>query len=732
MKVERLKDKIVETGFWALSLVVSAFIAGIFAFYAEAPMDGYKKSGQWNAQLIVVEKTLPEAEGLETGDRIISVDGVALARRKIKSLLGLIAELKAPHSSAMYEVERNGRVMAVEVPLHKIGWWRMLTLYSTRSLLALFFIITASILFLRSGPALPGDRSSLYQSRSLRIISYGLVLGAVNITLGVDTPIGSGGDWMSLMSIPGPVTSGIACGLMLHFLLIFPPGENFFTRSRWAIYAIYGSYLPLAIATTAFTLEGKSAPPLLTEVRYLLIAAFILSAIVVAFHSYSRATCSLKKNQMRALAWGVTVGLCPWLFASLLPSIVGIGSLIDPRVVIISLALIPISLLVATSRHRLLEIDRLIRRSLVYTLALAATTGIYLIAFAAITGFIEIRTGLSDPLTAAVMSALLLAFAFNPLKALSERLVAKLFYRGSVNPREAFSQLSLAISQVIRLPQLVEVLTATVPRAFATRGAALIVLNEDGQWQVFASSQEIYRSVTEEADRLVSDIKSFPKLWPATLYPVVEQDQEKRVALPGGTALCFPMSVRGRLAGIYLLGEKLSDRLYRTDELDTLRTLAHHAATALDNACAYQRLNDLNAELEMLIELRTEQLQQVNLELGHKNTNLIKQNAELARLLEELRETQAALVEAERRAAIGEIVITVCHEINNPLSAIIGQAQLIQLSPEGVPDPIMEKVRIIDQCSDRIREITDKMRQLKTAKTVIYAGREKMIDIHQD
>ncbi len=52
--------------------------------------------------------------------------------------------------------------------------------------------------------------------------------------------------------------------------------------------------------------------------------------------------------------------------------------------------------------------------------------------------------------------------------------------------------------------------------------------------------------------------------------------------------------------------------------------------------------------------------------------------AELSATLAELRDAQAALVQGERLASIGELVAGVAHEINNPLNAVAGSAEPLE------------------------------------------------------
>jgi two-component system NtrC family sensor kinase len=53
-------------------------------------------------------------------------------------------------------------------------------------------------------------------------------------------------------------------------------------------------------------------------------------------------------------------------------------------------------------------------------------------------------------------------------------------------------------------------------------------------------------------------------------------------------------------------------------------------------------------------------------------------NAELTATVDRLRSTQAQLVQAEKMSAIGQLVAGVAHELNNPLTSVIGYAQLVQ------------------------------------------------------
>ncbi len=112
--------------------------------------------------------------------------------------------------------------------------------------------------------------------------------------------------------------------------------------------------------------------------------------------------------------------------------------------------------------------------------------------------------------------------------------------------------------------------------------------------------------------------------------------------------------------------------------------------------------------------------------------NLIKMKKmqdELSHLNQELKKTQEKLIDKEKEAVVVEMAGAASHELNQPLTAIMGNLQLAisKLSPD---DPMSEKLnRILNQV-ERMVDIVKKIGQITRYRTKQYAENVKIVDIN--
>jgi signal transduction histidine kinase len=121
------------------------------------------------------------------------------------------------------------------------------------------------------------------------------------------------------------------------------------------------------------------------------------------------------------------------------------------------------------------------------------------------------------------------------------------------------------------------------------------------------------------------------------------------------------------LGAIYVDNQETSAP-FSSDSLKTAEALARHAALAIENAQLFER------------EQRT---------------------------IEELRQAQKQLLQSEKLATIGQMAAGIAHELNTPLTYIMGNLELIQLQP--VSEPQQEMLTSVARGAERIKSLAQSL-----------------------
>jgi signal transduction histidine kinase/sensor domain CHASE-containing protein/CheY-like chemotaxis protein len=152
--------------------------------------------------------------------------------------------------------------------------------------------------------------------------------------------------------------------------------------------------------------------------------------------------------------------------------------------------------------------------------------------------------------------------------------------------------------------------------------------------------------------------------------------------LSGATAMIAePLIYRDRLIGAISLDNQGSTKPFSDEDRELLGLFAAQAAIAI-----------LNARLFAEIQERTTHLAQLS-------TELQSEISERRQAVERLEQQHETLFQSEKLAAMGSLLASVAHELNNPLSVVTMQADL--LSDEMLDQAGAERVRLISQSAER-------------------------------
>jgi hypothetical protein len=233
---------------------------------------------------------------------------------------------------------------------------------------------------------------------------------------------------------------------ILHFALVFPRPLPLVT-GRWRVLALYGlPYLLflghlLATRPGATTILSWLATWEAIQGGYV----FVILVLILLATSWQYRTSreGVARQQVRwvVLALLVTGGLTLVLYV--LPPLLGLPQINANAIALIAL-IFPLGIAAAILRHHLFDIDVIIRRTLVYSVL---TTLLALIYFASVVLLQYLLTDLigAGSTVAIVISTLLIAALFTPLRRRVQDIIDRRFYRRRYDAQQVLASFAATI-----------------------------------------------------------------------------------------------------------------------------------------------------------------------------------------------------------------------------------------------------------------------------------------------
>jgi hypothetical protein len=404
---------------------------GFIAYRFSLPTDGWL-SGEPDeidsVGYIYEANIIGVPSGLQPGDHLVAVEGIALAETGFPDLLSLKDSWRAGNT-VRYTVLRGEQTVELDVPL--THWDVGQYLRETQSAadlvtyLGVFAFLGISLLAFWRRPENPAARALLVLATIVLVLYLAVDLLPGMVIDEVFVAAAYGG-----FLFTGALFSLLLPPAFIRFALVFPEPVPFLRRRPWLAFAPYGVGL---LVFGAFLAQIYVFGWLwMATSTFITLALLIYSAITV--HD------AVGRAQLRWGLGGAIAGF-GFFFLTYLPVFLPVPAPVENflnATTGFGFGIMGIALGIAVLRYRLFDIDVIIRKTTSYAILTALLALVYFGSIVVLQRLLSPITGESD--VAVVLSTLLIAALFLPLRRRVQAAIDRRFFRQKYDAEQVLAQ----------------------------------------------------------------------------------------------------------------------------------------------------------------------------------------------------------------------------------------------------------------------------------------------------
>ncbi len=271
---------------------------------------------------------------------------------------------------------------------------------------------------------------------------------------------------------------------------------------------------------------------------------------------------------------------------------------------VLLIVLLPCTLGYSIFRYRLMDIDLVVKRSLLYAIVTTVLAGLYLLLVYLIGTTLSYALGTEESQIGNLFAFVVLAFAFDPLKRKAQDWIDRFFYQERYNYQRALLELSQELPSKIHLDEILNLIISRISTTMHVEKVAVVLCDEkEGCTSASKNIRDEDCGFGRDPGGLLALLRdtrgprSFALLANEPEYYQMNEADKGRLSR-SGVVLSVPMFLQARLIGAINVGLKSSGKVYSQEDIDLLSTVAGQAAIAVENA----RLHKSEVESQRIVE----------------------------------------------------------------------------------------------------------------------------------